>query len=58
MEDRHELTELKLELEKTNRRLDKMERQIQNQGHSKYGGWSGSIWALILIAAIVMWGLT
>lgn len=57
MDDRQELAELKLELEKANRRLDQMERQLQDHGNNKYA-WSGSIWALIPIAAIVMWGLT
>lgn len=57
MDDKQELAELRLEVEKTNRRLDEMERQLQDQDHHKYSR-GGSIWALIPIAAIVMWGLT
>ena len=58
MEESQELSELKVELEKVNRRLDCMERQIQDQAQRKGTGNPFSVWVLVPIVAIVVWGLT
>ncbi|GGJ96342.1 hypothetical protein GCM10007063_18430 [Lentibacillus kapialis] len=57
MRDSNEFSELRRELESINHRLDKIENQGQNQKQSKYNRSSNTVWALIPIVAIIMWGL-